>query len=188
MTDARVEGREVLGGEIGKAGRGDRETPRRDTIIVGRDLAVRLQEALDRAEARRQGVGATLQTQMESLRLDLMRTEGRLLEAREREREVERARVQIAVDYEILNNRVLKKCREQQWQAQQEAQARTGLAFASLDDILSLGDPSVVRGGLRPEASTATRPPLLDWRREREEEEVSSSHRLDRVEREKGKH
>ncbi|MQM06991.1 hypothetical protein Taro_039827 [Colocasia esculenta] len=95
-----------------------------------RDLAVRLQEALDRAEARvreleaeRQGVGATLQAQMESPQLDLTRTKGRLLEAREREAE---------------RNRVLKKRREQQRQAQQEAPARTGSAFASLDDIMSL--------------------------------------------------
>ncbi|MQM20131.1 hypothetical protein Taro_053146 [Colocasia esculenta] len=73
--------------------------------------------ALDQAETRvreleaeRQGAGAALQAQMESLRLDLTRTEGRLLEARERE--AERARVQIAADYEILKNQVLKKHRE----------------------------------------------------------------------------
>ncbi|MQM06138.1 hypothetical protein Taro_038960 [Colocasia esculenta] len=78
----------------------------------------------------RQGAGAALQAQMESLRLDLTRTEGRLLEVREREREAERARAQIATDYEILKNRVLKKRREQQRQAQQKAQARTGSAFA----------------------------------------------------------
>ncbi|MQL74584.1 hypothetical protein Taro_006939 [Colocasia esculenta] len=149
---------------------------------AGGDLAVWLQGALDRAEARvreleaeRQGAGATLQVQMESLRLDLTRMEGRLLEAREREAEM--AQAQIAVDYEILKNRVLKKHREQQRQAQQEAQVRTGSAFTSLHDILSLGDPSVVRGGLRPEASTATRPPLPDRHWEREEEEVSSSRR-----------
>ncbi|MQL88766.1 hypothetical protein Taro_021333 [Colocasia esculenta] len=42
------------------------------------------------------------------------------------------------------------------------------------DDIVSLGDPSVVRGGLpRPEASTALRPPLPERHREREEEEAS---------------
>ncbi|MQM04685.1 hypothetical protein Taro_037490 [Colocasia esculenta] len=151
------------------------------------DLAVRLQEALDRAEARvreleaeQEGSGVTtLQAQMEALRLE-METErrtmaaameelrddratmrGRLLEAREREREAEAARARIAVDYEILKDRVLKKRREQQRSA-----------FASLDDIVSLGDPSVVRGGLqRPEASTASRPPLPDRRREREEEE-----------------
>ncbi|MQM23561.1 hypothetical protein Taro_056628 [Colocasia esculenta] len=79
---------------------------------------------------------------MESMRLDLMRTEGRLLEARERE--AERAWAQITADYEILKNRVLKKRREQQCGA----------------------------GGLRPEASMATRPPLPDRHREREEEEV----------------
>ncbi|MQL88325.1 hypothetical protein Taro_020883 [Colocasia esculenta] len=117
------------------------------------DLAVGLQEALDRAQARvrelemqtreleaewQRGGVATLQMQMESLRLELTRVEGRLLE---------RA-------------------------AQQEALGRTGSAFASLDDIVSLGDHSVVRGGLpRPEASTTSRPPLPDQRREREEDE-----------------
>ncbi|MQM14738.1 hypothetical protein Taro_047674 [Colocasia esculenta] len=124
---------------------------------AGGDLAVRLQGALDRAEARvreleeqareigteRQGGGvATLQAQMESLRLELearisdleaeRRTmvtameelredqtlmRGRLLEAREREREAETARARIATDYEILKDRVLKKRREQQRQA-----------------------------------------------------------------------
>ncbi|MQL99524.1 hypothetical protein Taro_032242 [Colocasia esculenta] len=56
------------------------------------DLEIRLQKALDRAQARvqeleaeRQGGGvATLQAQMDGLRLQLVRTEGRLLEARER--------------------------------------------------------------------------------------------------------
>ncbi|MQL81145.1 hypothetical protein Taro_013601 [Colocasia esculenta] len=182
------------------------------------DLADRLQAALDRAQARvqeleeqareigaeRQGGGvATLQAQMESLRLefkakisgleaerrtmvtameelrdDRATMRGRLLEAREREREAEIARAWIATDYEILKDRVLKKRREQQRQAQQATPARTGSAFASLEDIVSLGDPSVVRGGVqRPEASTASRPPLPDRRREREEEEVSSSRR-----------
>ncbi|MQL73939.1 hypothetical protein Taro_006296 [Colocasia esculenta] len=156
------------------------------------DLAVRLQEALDRAQARREGSGvATLQVHMATLRLEMeveRRTiaatmeelrddratmRGRLLEAREREREAEAARARIAADYEILKDRVLKKRQEQQRQAQQETPARTGSAFASLDDIVSLGDPSVVRGGLqRPEASTASRPPLADRRREREEEEI----------------
>ncbi|MQM12701.1 hypothetical protein Taro_045621 [Colocasia esculenta] len=118
------------------------------------DLADRLQDALDRAQARvqeleeqarevgaeRQGGGvATLQAQMESLRLQFearisdleaeRRTmaaameelkderstmKGRLLEAREREREAETARAQIAEDYEMLKDRVLKRCREQQ--------------------------------------------------------------------------
>ncbi|MQM01980.1 hypothetical protein Taro_034738 [Colocasia esculenta] len=135
------------------------------------DLADRLQDALDRAQARvqeleeqarevgteRQGGGvATLQAQMESLRLQL--------EAKISGLEAE--------------DRVLKKRREQQRQAQQATPARTGSVFASLDDIMSLGDPSVVRGGVqRPEASTASRPPLPDRRREREEEEVSSSRR-----------
>ncbi|MQM02761.1 hypothetical protein Taro_035530, partial [Colocasia esculenta] len=177
------------------------------------DLADRLQDALDRAQARVQeleeqarevgterqrGGVATLQTQMKSLRLQLeakisgleaeRRTmvaameelrddratmKGCLLEAREREREAETTRARIAADYEILKDRVLKKRREQQRQAQQATPARTGSAFASLDDILSLGDPSVVRGGGLPrlEASTASRPPLPDRRREREEEE-----------------
>ncbi|MQM03061.1 hypothetical protein Taro_035836, partial [Colocasia esculenta] len=162
-----------------------------------------LQDALDwvqvrvqELEAEREGSGvATLQVQMETLRLE-METErqtmaaameelrddratmrGRVLEAREREREAETARARIAADYEILKDRVLKKRREQQRQAQQATPARTGSAFASLDDILSLGDPSVVRGLPRTEASTASGPPLPDRRREREEEEVSSSLR-----------
>ncbi|MQL75712.1 hypothetical protein Taro_008095 [Colocasia esculenta] len=167
---------------------------------AGGDLAVCLQEALDRAhvlvqeletrtrelEAEQRGGGVTtLQAQMESLRLELTRVEGRLLEAREREkearereRETDRARMEIAKNYEILKDRVLKKRREQQRAAQQEAQGRTASAFASLDDIVSLWDPSVARGGLqRPEASTASRPPLPDRRREREEEE--DMHHLD---------
>ncbi|MQL93662.1 hypothetical protein Taro_026303 [Colocasia esculenta] len=176
------------------------------------DLTDRLQDALDRAQARvqeleeqtrevgaeRQGGGVTtLQAQMESLRLqfearisdleaewrtmatameelrdDRATMRGRLLEAREREREAEAARARIAADYEILKDRVLKKRQEQQRQAQQATPARTGSAFVSLDDIVSLGDPSVVQGGLQwPEASTASRPPLPDQRREREEEE-----------------
>ncbi|MQL71628.1 hypothetical protein Taro_003957 [Colocasia esculenta] len=114
----------------------------------------------------------TMAAAMEELRDDRDTMRGRLLEAREREREAETARARIAADYEILKDRVLKKRREQQRQAQQATPARTGLAFVSLDDIVSLGDPSVVRGGLqRPEASTASRPPLPDRRREREEEE-----------------
>ncbi|MQL78545.1 hypothetical protein Taro_010963 [Colocasia esculenta] len=155
---------------------------------AGGDLAVRLQRALDRAEARvreleeqAREIGAqrrTMVTAMEELRDDRTLMRGRLLEAREREREAETARARIAADYEILKDRVLKKRREQQRQAQQVTPARTGSAFASLDDIVSLGDPSVVRGGVpRPEASTASRPPLPDRRREREEEEVSSSRR-----------
>ncbi|MQL98272.1 hypothetical protein Taro_030977 [Colocasia esculenta] len=134
------------------------------------DLAVRLQGALDWAEARVRELEAepegsrvaTFQVQMETLRLE-METEwwtmaaameelrddwtimrGRLLEAREREREAKAARVRIATDYVILKDRVLKKRREQQRQAQQATPARTGSAFASLDDIVSLGDPSVV--------------------------------------------
>ncbi|MQM17691.1 hypothetical protein Taro_050666, partial [Colocasia esculenta] len=131
---------------------------------AGGDLAVRLQRALDRVEARvreleeqareigaewQGGDVATLQAQMESLRLELeakisgleaeRRTmvtvmeelrddratmRGRLLEAREREREAETARARIAADYEILKDRVLKKRREQQRQAQQVTLAR----------------------------------------------------------------
>ncbi|MQM16888.1 hypothetical protein Taro_049850 [Colocasia esculenta] len=61
------------------------------------DLEIRLQEALDRAQARvqeleveRQGGGvATLQAQMDDLRLELVRTEGRLLEARDRQSQAE---------------------------------------------------------------------------------------------------
>ncbi|MQM13361.1 hypothetical protein Taro_046286 [Colocasia esculenta] len=164
-----------------------------------------LEEQAREIGAERQGGGvATLQAQMESLRLELearisgleaerwtmvtameelkddrATMRGRLLEAREREREAETARARIAADYEILKDWVLKKCREQQRQAQQATPARTGSAFASLDDIVSLGDPSVVRGGGLPrlEASTASRPPLPDRHREREEEEVSSSRR-----------
>ncbi|MQL81531.1 hypothetical protein Taro_013984, partial [Colocasia esculenta] len=173
------------------------------------DLADRLQDTLDRAQARVQELEEeeewllsrhrwrvcdcslrrrslvwrlrcrrTMVTAMEELRDDRTLMRGRLLEAREREREAETARAQIAADYEILKDRVLKKRREQQRQAQQVTPARTGSAFASLDDIVSLGDPSVVRGGVqRPEASTVSRPPLPDRRRERDEEEVSSSRR-----------
>ncbi|MQL85265.1 hypothetical protein Taro_017781 [Colocasia esculenta] len=142
------------------------------------DLANRLQEALDRAQARVQeleeqtrAVGAeaqmeslrlelearisgleaerrTMVTAMEELRDDRATMRARLLEAREREREAETARARIAADYEILKDRVLKKRREQQRQAQQAMPVRTGSAFASLDDIVSLGDPSVVRGGV----------------------------------------
>ncbi|MQL68191.1 hypothetical protein Taro_000457 [Colocasia esculenta] len=156
---------------------------------AGGDLAVRLQRALNRAEARvreleeqareigaqRQGGDvATLQAQMESLRLELEAW----ISGLEAEREAETARTRIAADYEILKDRVLKKRREQQRQAQQATPTRTVSAFASLDDIVSLGDPSVVRGGVqRPEASMASRPPLPDRRREREEDEVSSSRR-----------
>ncbi|MQM02859.1 hypothetical protein Taro_035627 [Colocasia esculenta] len=130
----------------------------------------------------------TMAAAMEELRDDRATMRGRLLEAREREREAETARARIAAEYEILKDRVLKKRREQQRQAQQVTLARTGSAFASLDDIVSLGDPSVVLGGgqSRPEASTASRPPLPDRRREREEEEVSSSRRQRPAEGERG--
>ncbi|MQL78058.1 hypothetical protein Taro_010481 [Colocasia esculenta] len=155
------------------------------------DLAVRLQEALDRVneriqelEAERQAGGvATLQAQVEALRLDLSRMEGRMTAFRdsamdagaEKIRAI-KAQVQAIADLEFLKNRVLKKRREQQRQTQQEATGRMGSVFGSLDDIVSLGDPSIGRGaGARPEASTTTRPPVLDRRREREEEEVSNS-------------
>ncbi|MQL95461.1 hypothetical protein Taro_028127 [Colocasia esculenta] len=160
---------------------------------AGGDLAIRLQEALDRAneriqelEAERHAGGvATLQAQVEALRLDLSRMEGRMTafwdSARDAEAEKIRAieaRVQDVADLEFLKNRVLKKCREQQRQTQQEAVGRMGSVFGSLDDIVSLGDPSVGRGaGARLEASTATRPSVPDRRQEREEEEVSSSRR-----------
>ncbi|MQL74994.1 hypothetical protein Taro_007364 [Colocasia esculenta] len=167
---------------------------------AGGDLAVHLQEALDWAQARVQeletrtreleaerqrGGVATLHAQVESLRLEVSRMEGHMLEAREWQSQAEadrvqaiEARVQAVADLEFLKNRVLKKRREQQRQAQQEAAGRMGSVFGSLDDIMSLGDPSVGRGaGARLEASTATRPPVPDRRREREEEEVSSSRR-----------
>ncbi|MQL96219.1 hypothetical protein Taro_028894 [Colocasia esculenta] len=160
---------------------------------AGGDLTVRLQEALDRAneriqelEAERQAGGvATLQAQVEALRLDLSRMEGRMTAFRDNARDAEaekiraiEVRVQAVTDLEFLKNRVLKKRREQQRQTQQDAAERMGSVFGSLDDIVSLGDPSVGRGaGARPEASTVTRPPVPDRRREREEEEVSSSRR-----------
>ncbi|MQM13398.1 hypothetical protein Taro_046322 [Colocasia esculenta] len=121
------------------------------------DLAIRLQEALDRAQARvqeleaeRQGGGvATLQAQMDGLRLELVRTEGRLLEARERQSQAEadwvraiEERARAVADLEFLKDRMLRKRREQQRQAQQEAAVRSGSVFGSLDDIVSLGDPS----------------------------------------------
>ncbi|MQL87851.1 hypothetical protein Taro_020400, partial [Colocasia esculenta] len=149
-----------------------------------------LQEAPDRAneriqelEAERQAGGvATLQAQVEALRLDLSRMEGRMTAFRDSARDAEaekiraiEARVQAITDLEFLKNRVLKKRREQQRQTQQEAAGRMGFVFGSLVDIVSLGDPSVGRGaGARPEASTATRPPVPDKRREREEEECGT--------------
>ncbi|MQM19118.1 hypothetical protein Taro_052117 [Colocasia esculenta] len=149
---------------------------------AGGDLAVCLQEALDRANERIQ----ELEAEVEALRLDLSRMEGRMIafwdSARDAEAEKIRAikvRVQAIADLEFLKNRVLKKRWEQQRQTQQEAAGRMGSVFGSLDDIVSLGDPSVGRGaGAHPEASTATRPPIPDRCREREEEEVSSSRRL----------
>ncbi|MQM15788.1 hypothetical protein Taro_048742 [Colocasia esculenta] len=125
---------------------------------VGGDLAVRLQEVLDRAneriqelEAERQAGGvATLQAQMEALRLDLSRMEGHMTAFRDsaRDAEAEKIRaieawVKAVADLEFLKNQVLKKRREQQQQTQQEAAGRMGSVFGSLDDIVSLGDPSV---------------------------------------------
>ncbi|MQL69163.1 hypothetical protein Taro_001470 [Colocasia esculenta] len=149
---------------------------------AGGDLAVRLQEALDRANEWIQ----ELEAEVEALRLDLLRMEGRMTAFRDSARDAEakkiraiEARVQAIADLEFLKNRVLKKRREKQRQTQQEAAGRMGSVFGSLDDIVSLGDPTVGRGaGARPEASTATRPPVPDRRRESEEEEVSSSRRL----------
>ncbi|MQL82736.1 hypothetical protein Taro_015222 [Colocasia esculenta] len=98
---------------------------------AGGDLAVHLQEALDRAneriqklEAERQAGGvATLQAQVEALRLDLSRMEGRMTAFRDNARDAEaekiraiEARVQAVADLEFLKNRVLKKRREQQRQ------------------------------------------------------------------------
>ncbi|MQL97931.1 hypothetical protein Taro_030622, partial [Colocasia esculenta] len=154
---------------------------------AGGDLAVHLQEALDRAneriqelEVERQARGvATLQAQVEALRLDLSRMEGRMTAFQDSARDAEaekiraiEARVQAIADLEFLKNWVLKKRQEQQRQTQQEAAGRMGSVFGSLDDIVSLGDPFVGRGaGARPVASTATRPPVPDRRREREEEQ-----------------
>ncbi|MQL79860.1 hypothetical protein Taro_012312 [Colocasia esculenta] len=77
---------------------------------AGGDLAVRLQEALDRA-------------QVEALRLDLSRMEGHMTAFRDNARDAEaekiraiEARVQAVADLEFLKNRVLKKHREQQRQ------------------------------------------------------------------------
>ncbi|MQM17091.1 hypothetical protein Taro_050059 [Colocasia esculenta] len=95
------------------------------------DLAVRLQDSLDRAneriqelEAERQAGGvATLQAQVEALRLDLSRMEGRMTAFRDSTRDAEaekiraiEARVQAVADLEFLKNRVVKKRREQQRQ------------------------------------------------------------------------
>ncbi|MQL94028.1 hypothetical protein Taro_026674 [Colocasia esculenta] len=105
-----------------------------------------LAEALDRAQARvqeleaeRQGGGVvTLQAQMDGLRLELVEAD--------RARAIEE-RARAVADLEFLKDRVLKKRREQQRQAQQEAAGRMGSVFGSLDDIVSLGDLSVGQGG-----------------------------------------
>ncbi|MQM14495.1 hypothetical protein Taro_047427 [Colocasia esculenta] len=101
---------------------------------AGGDLAVRLQEALDRANERIQeleaegqaGRVAALQAQVEALRLDLSRMEGHMTAFRDsaRDAEVEKIRaieawVQAVADLEFLKNRVLKKRQEQQRQTQQ---------------------------------------------------------------------
>ncbi|MQL89766.1 hypothetical protein Taro_022347 [Colocasia esculenta] len=83
------------------------------TQPVRGDLEVHLQE--------RQGGGvATLQAQMDGLWLELVRTEGRLLEARERQSQTEgdqvraiEERARAVADLEFLKDWVLKKCREQ---------------------------------------------------------------------------
>ncbi|MQM01410.1 hypothetical protein Taro_034165 [Colocasia esculenta] len=108
-------------------------------------LRLQLEAKISGLEAERR----TMMTAMEELRDDRTTMRGRLLEAREREREAEIARARIAADYKILKDRVLKKRREQQRQAQQATPARTGLTFTSLDDIVSLGDPFMVRGGVQ---------------------------------------
>ncbi|MQL81537.1 hypothetical protein Taro_013997 [Colocasia esculenta] len=92
------------------------------------DLAVCLQEALDRVneriqefEVERQAGGvATLQAQVEALLLDLSRMEGHMTAFRDSARDAEdekiraiEARVQAVADLEFLKNRVLKKRREQ---------------------------------------------------------------------------
>ncbi|MQM22740.1 hypothetical protein Taro_055796 [Colocasia esculenta] len=95
------------------------------TQPAGGDLAVRLQEALDRANERIQeleaeaGGVATLQAQVEALRLDLSRMEGRMTAFQDSARDAEaekiraiEARVQAVADLEFLKNRVLKKRRE----------------------------------------------------------------------------
>ncbi|MQM17979.1 hypothetical protein Taro_050966 [Colocasia esculenta] len=74
------------------------------------DLADRLQDALDRAQAwvqkleeQAQEVGAerwTMAAAMEELKDERSTMKGRLLEAREREREAEMARAWISADYE----------------------------------------------------------------------------------------
>ncbi|MQL67755.1 hypothetical protein Taro_000049 [Colocasia esculenta] len=86
---------------------------------AGGDLAVCLQEALDRANARiqeleaerQEGRVATLQAQVEVLWLDLSRMEGRMTTFRDRARDAEaekiqaiEARVQAIADLEFLKN------------------------------------------------------------------------------------
>ncbi|MQL93777.1 hypothetical protein Taro_026425 [Colocasia esculenta] len=173
---ARVRASRDLGASSSaQPARGDLADRLQDALDRVQARVQELEEQAREVGTERQGGGvATLQAQMESLQLQLeakisgleaeRRTmvtameeqrddrtlmRGRLLEAREREREAETAQPWIAADYEILKDRVLKKRWEQQRQAQQATPARTGSAFASLDDIVSLGDPSVVRGGVQ---------------------------------------
>ncbi|MQM06274.1 hypothetical protein Taro_039097 [Colocasia esculenta] len=91
-----VTGSSPPGGVIGRAGGRAGEAPREAMTLKGelarvrasRDAGVSSSAQPVRGDLARQGGGATtLQAQMESLRLELTRVEGRLLEARERERE-----------------------------------------------------------------------------------------------------
>ncbi|MQL89209.1 hypothetical protein Taro_021790 [Colocasia esculenta] len=105
---------------------------------AGGDLAVRLQKALDKANERIQELEAE-----DGGSYDRISGSARDAEA-EKIRAIE-ARVQAVADFEFLKNRVLKKRREQQRQTQQEAAGRMGSVFGSLEDIVSLGDPSIGR-------------------------------------------
>ncbi|MQM22664.1 hypothetical protein Taro_055720, partial [Colocasia esculenta] len=136
---ARVRASRDLGASSSaRPARGDLADRLQDSLDRVQALVQELEEHAREVETERQGGGvATLQAQMESLRLQLeakisgleaeRRTmvtaneelrddrtlmRGRLLEAREREREAETARARIAADYEILKDRVLKKRRE----------------------------------------------------------------------------
>ncbi|MQL89965.1 hypothetical protein Taro_022542, partial [Colocasia esculenta] len=106
------------------------------------DLAVRLQEALDQAQARvqeleaeRQRGVATLQAQMDGLRLELVRTEGRLLEAEADRARVIEERARAVADLEFLKDWVLKKHREQQRQAQPIRGTRRRTATGGLSGV-----------------------------------------------------
>ncbi|MQL95785.1 hypothetical protein Taro_028448 [Colocasia esculenta] len=122
--------------------------------LASGDLAVRLQEALDRAQVRvreleasrqvlgtrvakleAEGAGATLQAQMDGLRLELVRMEGRLLEVRERQSQAEADRARAVADLEFLKDRVLNKHREQQRQAQPIRGTSRGTATRGLSGV-----------------------------------------------------